>query len=178
MLDYLGFVETGLKFDFHDTADHFCDMFWIKKIYLPTLRPIIADSYWAINSLFSTSFAIIADETQIFHPPWYFPQSFFLLLVFGSRGHFTQWKIIGEKSAGTNRSNFSSLDEIYHENVTKFQLSPLSLFLEGRKGNLPHFTLKIFWRGPTFQYQYRHLKYIMASLKEKIIGWGGETGLG
>lgn len=86
-----------------------------------------------------------------------FPKAFFLLLVFGSRGHFTQWKIIGEKSAGTNRSNFSSLEEIYHENVTKFQLSPLSLFLEGRKGNLPHFTLKIFWRGPTFQYQYRHL---------------------
>lgn len=69
MLDYLGYVETGLVLDFHDTADHFCDMFWIKKIYLPTLRPIIADSYWAINSLFSTSFAIIADETQIFHPP-------------------------------------------------------------------------------------------------------------
>lgn len=133
-------------------ADHFCDMFLIKKIYLPTLRPIIADSYWAINSLFSTSFAIITDETQIFHPPWYFPCSWFL-----DWGHFIQWKIIGGKSAGTNRSNFSSLDEIYHENVTKFQLSPLSLFLEGRKGNLPHFTLKIFWRGPTFWYQYRHL---------------------
>lgn len=132
-------------------------MFWIKKIYLPTLRPIIADSYWAINSLFCTSFAIIADETQIFHPPWYFPQSFFSAPGFWIAGTFYRVKNYRGKSAGTNRCHFSSLEEIYHENVTKFQLSPLSLFLEGRKGNLPHFTLKIFWRGPTFRYQYRHL---------------------
>ena len=128
MLDKLRYGETGLKFDFHDMAKYFCDMFLIKKIYLPTLRPIIADSYWAINSIFSTSFAIITDETQIFHPPWYFPCSWFL-----DRGYFIQWKITGEKSTGTNRGNFSSLDKIYHENVTKFQLSPLSLFLEGGK---------------------------------------------
>lgn len=89
----LGYGETGLKFDFHDMAQYFCDMFLIKKIYLPTLRPIIADSYWAINSLFFTSFAIITDETQIFHPPWYFPCFWFL-----DRGHFIQWKINGEKA--------------------------------------------------------------------------------
>ena len=69
MLDELRFGETGLKFDFHDMAKYFCDMFLIKKIYLPTLRPIIADSYWAINSLFSTSFKINTKETQIIHPP-------------------------------------------------------------------------------------------------------------
>ena len=133
-----------------------------QKIYLPTLRPIIADSYWAINFFFSTSFAIITDETQIFHPTWYFPQTFFCSR-FLDRGHPV--KDYRGKSAGTNCSNFSSMEEIYHENVTKFQLSPLSLFLEGRKGNLPHFTSKIFWGGPTFHHQYQHWNGILKSEK-------------
>ena len=43
-----------------------------------------------------------------------------------------------EKQTGTNRGDFSSSERIYHENVTKFQLLPTSLFCEGRKDDLLH----------------------------------------
>lgn len=40
-----------------------------------------------------------------------------------------------EKKTGTNCGDFSSLEEIYHENVTKFQLKPESLLGKGREND-------------------------------------------
>ena len=127
-----------------------------EKIYLPTLRPIIADSYWAINSLFFKSFAIITDETQIFHPPCNFPPKLFSAPGFHIGDILSNEKLSGKKTLEPIAAIFLAWKKSIMKTSPNFNYLPCRYFWRGGKQIWHTSHGRYFEERPTFQFHHRH----------------------